>query len=514
MRRLVSGLLLTACTSSNPEISAPPITAPVDRPTLASAYRASGHAASGDVFVHLFEWPWNDIAVECSTVLGPAGVRGVQVSPPQEHLLLTGAPWWQRYQPVSFKLDRSRSGTRAEFVSMVTQCKSAGVDIYVDAVINHMTAGAGTGSAGTVYTKYDYPGLFSNSDFHTPCSVSNYQSASNVQDCELVGLADLRTDVATVQQKLADYLVELARLGVSGFRIDAAKHIQPVELDGIIGRVNRTLTGEGRPTPYVFSEVIDYGGEAVRVQDYYGLGFSSGGASDITEFKFRGISDKFLRTGTQKLADLTTFSASQWGLMPSDKAVVFIENHDTQRSDGVSYREAQVLRLAYVWMLGQPYGYPSVMSGYAFDRNSQLGRDAGPPSTGNGVTNPVSCAATLESVTVGQWVCEHRDPLIRRMIGFRRYAAGTDINRRWDNGSNAIAFSRGALAFVAINRESQQVSGPIASGLPAGDYCDLLAGGKNGAGCAGARVTVAANGDVAVTLPSNSAVVLTLATKL
>ena len=120
--------------------------------------------------------------------------------------MLTGAPWWQRYQPVSFKLDRSRSGTRAEFVSMVTQCKSAGVDIYVDAVINHMTAGAGTGSAGTVYTKYDYPGLFSNSDFHTPCSVSNYQSASNVQDCELVGLADLRTDVATVQQKLADKL--------------------------------------------------------------------------------------------------------------------------------------------------------------------------------------------------------------------------------------------------------------------------------------------------------------------
>lgn len=28
------------------------------RPVLDATYRASGHAAAGDVFVHLFEWPW------------------------------------------------------------------------------------------------------------------------------------------------------------------------------------------------------------------------------------------------------------------------------------------------------------------------------------------------------------------------------------------------------------------------------------------------------------------------
>ena len=68
------------------------------------------------MIVHLFEWPWPDIAAECETVLGPRGYCGVQVSPPMEHI--QGQPWWARYQPVSYKLE-SRSGSRAEFQEMV-----------------------------------------------------------------------------------------------------------------------------------------------------------------------------------------------------------------------------------------------------------------------------------------------------------------------------------------------------------------------------------------------------------
>src|SRR4051812_44272677 len=97
---------------------------PAGRPTLASTYRPSGHATAGDVFVHLFEWRWTDVARECETVLGPAGYRAVQISPPEEHAVIAGNPWWERYQPVSYKLDRSRSGTRAELVDMVQRCRA------------------------------------------------------------------------------------------------------------------------------------------------------------------------------------------------------------------------------------------------------------------------------------------------------------------------------------------------------------------------------------------------------
>jgi alpha-amylase len=405
---------------------------------------------------------------------------------------------------------------------MVDRCRTAGVDIYADAVINHMAAVAsGTGSNGTTFTKYEYPGLYTRNDFRPTCEITDYQNVVNVQDCELVGLADLRTDVASVQQKIAGYLIALSRLGVAGFRIDAAKHMQPVELDGIVGRINRTIAAEGRPLPYWFAEVIDHGTEPIRANDYFGLGFASGGATDITEFRFRFAAERFLGISGTRLAQLdpdgpagSQFSAAAWGMIPADKAVVFLENHDTQRGSGIWYRDGDIFRLANIWMLAQPYGYPSIMSSYAFDRTNQAGRDAGPPSDASGATRSVQCATRLETATIGQWVCEHRDPSIARMVGFRRAVAGTDVNRWWDNGANAIAFSRGSRGFVAMSRESAPVTATIPTGLAAGTYCDVLTGGRTGTSCAGTSVAVNADGTVQLTLPSNSAIAIHMDARL
>jgi alpha-amylase len=501
----------------------PIITPPVERPTLPRTYRATGRGADGDVFVHLFEWKWTDIARECETVLGPASVTGVQVSPPMEHSVQSSHTWSERYQPVSYSIARSRSGTGAEFADMVIRCKSSGVGIYVDAVINHMTntPSPGVGSNGTAYTKYSYPGLYTEADFHPACALNDYQSAANVQDCELFGLPDLNTGLPSVRQKIADYLIALARIGVAGFRIDAAKHMQPVELDDILDRMNLTLVNEGRPIPYVFGEVVGGEGEAVTKQDYYGLGYSSGGAADLTEFKVKGVGDKFLNNGGQHISQLnpngppgSQFSELAWGLLPSDKAVIFLENHDTQRDGGIGYHDGMAFRLANVWMLAQPYGYPSIMSSYAFDRGP-VGREKGPPSDANGNTNDVTCASSFETAVIGTWVCEHRDFYIRQMVGFRRIVTGTDLNHWWDNGANAIAFSRGNRGFVAINRESAAVTVTIATGLAAGAYCDLLSGGPaTPTTCAGTTITIDATGAAQLTLQPNSAIAIHTGTRL
>jgi alpha-amylase len=480
---------------------------PAGRPTLAETYRPSGHAAAGDVVVHLFEWKWTDIANECETVLGPAGFHAVQVSPPQEHSLEPpNYPWSQRYQPVSYSIDRSRSGTRAEFIDMVNRCRAVGVGIYVDAVINHMTnfPSPGVGSNGTAYSKYNYPGLYTQSDFHTPCALNNYQSAANVQDCELFSLPDLATESASVRAKIANYLLMLARLGVAGFRIDAAKHIQQVDLDEIVKSVNTTLASEGRALPYFFLEIAAGAGEALGPRDYYGVGYSSGGAADITEFTFVGVGDKFRNLGSQRIFQLNPngspgnrFSETAWGIMPTDKAVAFLQNHDTQHQGGISYRDGAIFRLANVWVLAQPYGYPSILSSYAFD--FPVGNSMGPPSDPGGLTRTVSCANRMETATVGQWVCEHRDPYIRNMVRFRKHVAGTAINSWWDNGVNAIAFSRGDKGFVAINREPTGLTATVPTGLPAGTYQDLIEGSS---------VTVAANGTVQLNLQPLTAIAI------
>src|SRR4051812_28090554 len=182
-RLLPAALLLAACGNGGAGAGTP---APVATPPDARAA----------VFVHLFEWRWPDIARECEAYLGPAGISGVQVSPPSEHAALSGAPWWERYQTVGYSLARSRGGTETEFRDMVRRCAAVGVDIYVDAVINHMTGQAsGTGSNGTAFTKYAYPEVYAAADFHMPpCAIAgtDYQDAPDrVRRCELVGLADL-----------------------------------------------------------------------------------------------------------------------------------------------------------------------------------------------------------------------------------------------------------------------------------------------------------------------------------
>ena len=517
---LLLALALAGCGGSGPTIPGTVGNGPAPRPTLSPTYRPSGHMSAGDVFVHLFEWKWSDVAHECETVLGPAGFAAVQVSPPQEHSVQSSHTWSERYQPVSYSIGRSRSGTGGEFADMVNRCKAAGVGIYVDAVINHMTnvPSPGVGSNGTAYSKYEYPGLYTQSDFHAPCTVTNYQSAANVQDCELFGLPDLDTGSQLVRQKIAAYLIMLARLGVAGFRVDAAKHIQQVELDKILANVDSTMSAEGRAPPYYFLEVAGGSNEAIAPADYYGEAYASGAAADITEFTFTGVGNKFLGTNGEHISQLNPngapgnqFSAQAWGMMPSDKAVVFLQNHDTQHQGGISYRDGQTFRLANVWMLAQPYGYPSILSSYAFARPAQ--NDMGPPSDASGNTNDVVCAASLETATVGSWVCEHRDPYVLGMIRFRRVVGGADVNHWWDNGANAIAFSRGDRGFVVINHEGQPLTATLSTGLAAGTYCDVLTGGLGSSGCAGSALIVTAGGTVQINLPANSAIAVDVASK-
>lgn len=45
-----------------------------------STFKNPNYTPGHDVMVHLFEWKWSDIAVECERFLGPKGYAGVQVS--------------------------------------------------------------------------------------------------------------------------------------------------------------------------------------------------------------------------------------------------------------------------------------------------------------------------------------------------------------------------------------------------------------------------------------------------
>jgi alpha-amylase len=100
------------------------------------------------------------------------------------------------------------------------------------------------------------------------------------------------------------------------------------------------------------------------------------------------------------------------------------------------------------------------------------------------------------------------------MVGFRRVVAGTPQTGWWDNGANAIAFSRGDKGFVALNRETTSVTATITTGLASGTYCDRLTGGKSGGTCVGQSITVSASGSVELTLAPGTAIAIDITTRL
>ncbi|MFD5893752.1 carbohydrate-binding module family 20 domain-containing protein [Streptomyces sp. NPDC060366] len=418
-----------------------------------------------DVTAVLFEWRFDSVAKACTDSLGPAGFGYVQVSPPQEHI--QGGQWWTSYQPVSYKI-AGRLGDRAAFQSMVSTCHGAGVKVVADAVINHMSAGSGTGTGGTSYTKYEYPGIYSGADMDDCRSqINNYGDRGNVQNCELVGLADLDTGEDYVRGRIATYLNDLLSLGVDGFRIDAAKHMPAADLANIKSRLSS-------PGVYWKQEAIYGGGEAVSPAEYLGTG-------DVQEFRYgRGLKQVFLG---ENLAYLKNFGEG-WGFIESGRSAVFVDNHDTERGgDTLNYKNGAAYTLANVFMLAYPYGSPDVHSGYEFSDH-----DAGPPNGG-----------TVNACYTGGWKCQHDWREISSMVGFRNAARGQAVTDWWDNGGDQIAFGRGSKAYVAINYTGSSLSRTFQTSLPAGGYCDVQSG--NG-------VTVNGSGQFTATLGANTAVAL------
>ncbi|WP_215609245.1 alpha-amylase [Leptothoe spongobia] len=430
--------------------------------------------SSNSVIVQLFEWSWPDIAEECEIWLGPHGYGAVQISPPHEHRVIdeeaTPFPWYQRYQPVSYKLS-SRSGNRAELANMVNRCHRAGVKVYVDMVINHMTSvGSGQGIAGSEFdtANFSYAGVpYAQTDFNEPCVIeaSDYtEEPWRVQHCQLSSKQDLDTGSEKVQAELATAMNELLALGVAGFRLEAAQHIPPDHIAKILRRLRPLNTkfhiNGGRP--FIYQEVTHTGSNAIKANDYFGNGA-------VTEFRYGRNLGEQVRHG--QLKNLVLFGEA-WGLIPSHKAVVFTDNHNTQRSsdrnivtfkspedDGASYK------LANVFMLAWPYGIPKVMSSYDWPKD--LGNWVGPPTDEQGRTLPVSCG--------NGWICEHRWAAIANMVEFRNVTQGaTTVDHWWDNGNSQIAFARGDRGFVVINNESTNLRQTLMTGLPAGQYCNVL----------------------------------------
>ncbi|KAL7984868.1 hypothetical protein Chor_003438 [Crotalus horridus] len=375
--------------------------------------------------VHLFEWRWNDIALECERYLAPNGFGGVQISPPNENLIITTPwrPWWERYQPISYKLC-TRSGSESEFKDMVNRCNNVGV-----------------------------------------------------RDCRLVSLLDLALEKDYVRSKVAEYMNQLIDIGVAGFRIDASKHMWPGDMKAFLDKLknlNAKWFAEGT-RPFIFQEV-----------------------NCLHIYFIPRINIKYIT----EIGKMAKNWGEGWSFMPSDKAVVFVDNHDNQRGHGaggaaiLTFWDSRLYKIGVGFMLAHPYGFTRVMSSFSWPRHFENGKDindwVGPPSYEDGSVKPVTI--NPDTTCGNGWICEHRWRQIRNMVIFRNVVDGQPFTNWWDNNSNQVAFGRGNQGFIVFNNDDWNLIATLQTGLPEGIYCDIISGQKEGNNCTGIKIQVHGDG--------------------
>lgn len=460
-----------------------------------------------DTSVQLFEWSWNDIATECTQWLGPQGYGGVQISPPGASKNANG--WWGVYQPVNYTNLTSRMGNAAQLQTMINACHTAGVRVYADIVVNQLADGGGTATDGSVWNAATlaYP-FFSSNDFHPLCDIqgADYNSPAgqyNVQHCRLGGLPDLATENAYVQGQVVNYLNTLLTMGVDGFRIDAAKHMQASALQAIFNTVKTThpKTNAGENI-WVTQEIINDG--EVNRADYFPVG-------TLNEFQFpSAMRDIFRGNNGLSLSSIPTVMGTwgnwggTWGFIQPQNATIFINNWDTERNGGSlnasnytgsvpnDTQGTKRYDLASIFMLAQGYGEAQVQSGFRFTNTNDDRPTASPYNNG------------VAQINVN-WDFIHRWQGISNLVKFRAASVG-QAQTNWSTGnSNQVAFSRGTVGFIALNNTNGAWTNTFFTNLPAGTYCNIINGNLNAAGngCTGGSVVVNTSGNASIAVPAD-----------
>jgi alpha-amylase len=395
---------------------------------------AQAPAASAEVILHAFNWRYDEVAANADEIAA-RGFASVLVSPP---LKSEGSAWWARYQPQDYRVIDHALGNTESFRQMSQRLAAAGVSLYADIVVNHMA------NEASQRPDLNYPGQrvldlyasdpawferqrlygdlrfnqLSSLDFREARCITDYNNVYQVQHWRLCGgggdpgLPDLNdNDWVVSQQRL--YLAALKGLGVSGFRIDAAKHMTPKQ-------IARIFTPAIIDDSFVFGEVITGAGAGNLEYEQYLLPYLADTSHRAYDFPMHAsLRGAFAFGGN--LANLVDPLAAGQAL-PGDRAVTFTVTHDIPNNSGFRGLLLDPVdeTLAYAYILGRDGGTPMLYS----DHNE----------SGD-----------------NRWVEAWRRTDLNAMVDFHNRMVGQDL-RMLAAGPCFVLFRRGALGLVGINK--------------------------------------------------------------
>lgn len=215
--------------------------------------------------LHAWNWKINDVKSRLEKIKS-AGYGAIQLSPLQPKVdktnwssESTSSQWWKLYQPLALKVASTGEnflGTKADLTSLCAMAKEHDIKIVMDIVCNHLAGnGSGYNSQVSEYTEYPLHNYGMHADDNNGESVVKGH----------INLPDLDTSNAQVQQDTLAMLKEYIDCGVSGFRFDAAKHIETPD-DGsyasefwnvVLNGTTSYATSKGLDKPYYYGEVLN-----------------------------------------------------------------------------------------------------------------------------------------------------------------------------------------------------------------------------------------------------------------
>jgi len=415
-----------------------------------------------NVILHAFDWPYSRIT-ENAEAIAKAGFKAVLVSPPMKsHKTTSGTPWWQRYQPQDYRVIDNQLGNTADFKQMTDALKKHELHAYADIVFNHMANESDLRSdlnypnsailqsyqdneeyfdslklfgelSQPLFTEHDFVKAFPIKDWTDPWQVQHGRIGGS---CEDAGLPTLKYSDSVVKKQQA-YLIALKLLGITGFRIDAAKHMT-------LEHIQQVCDENISKGTHIFGEIITDGGATKEEYEVFLKPYLKGTQLGAYDFPlFHSLFDVFEKNSSMEgLAN--PYSVGQ--ALAFDRAITFATTHDIPNNDvfldQVMSEENE--RLAYCYLLGRDGGVPLIYS----DLDT------------SGITNETDKPRWLDS-----W----KDPMLVKMIHFHNLAHCQPMHSI-EHSEDHLMFSRGENGIVVINKGINEKLIP----LPKGQYSDLL----------------------------------------
>jgi alpha-amylase len=236
-------------------------------------------------------------------------------------------------------------GTKEDLLKLVSIAHANGLDVYADIVVNHR---AGGDQGGYVYAPRgsEGPGRLpmGHSDFH--------HGGLGEWDMDVAGQRDLAQEVPYVRDGLLRWIRWFDKqTDVDGYRIDAAKHMPPSFVEGLLWQVQEGLGQRS------FAVGEYYDGNPNTLSGWVG---SVNRRSSV--FDFPMFFELLGMAHGGGYYDMRRLRSRVWD---TERDVTFVNTHDTfRRANGLHlYIRAN---LAYAFALAAP-GYPSVYWQDLFD---------------------------------------------------------------------------------------------------------------------------------------------------